>query len=205
MGIVYILTNEAMPGLVKIGITGTALEQRMLQLDNTSIPLPFECYYAAEVADEAKVERAMHTAFGDHRVRSSREFFTLDAFRAKAFLEVIAITEVTPRAEVVGTAEDAEALERARKKRPPFRFSMVGIPVGATLISARDPEQTATVVDDKAILFRGERMSLTAAGSIIELEHGRSGNAAGTGYWLFENQTLWEFRNEIEGWEGAED
>jgi hypothetical protein len=54
-------------------------------------------------------------------------------------------------------------------------------------------------------VFRGERMSLTAAGAIIEREHGRSGNAAGTGYWLFENQTLWEIRNEIEGWEGVEE
>jgi hypothetical protein len=205
MGIVYILTNEAMPGLIKIGITGTALEQRMLQLDTTSVPLPFECYYAATVDDEAKVEKAMHTAFGDHRVRSSREFFALDAFRAKAFLEVIALAEVTPHGVVVETAEDAEAIERTRKRRPQFRFSMVGIPIGAVLVSARDSLQTATVVDDKAILFRGERMSLSAAASVIEVEHGRSGGVAGTGYWLFENQTLWEFRNDIEGWEGDAD
>ena len=49
--IVYILINDAMPGLVKIGLTGTSLEQRIRELDTTSVPLPFKCYYAAEVGD----------------------------------------------------------------------------------------------------------------------------------------------------------
>ena len=42
MSIVYILTNEAMPGLIKIGLTNATVEQRMLSLDTTSVPLPFE-------------------------------------------------------------------------------------------------------------------------------------------------------------------
>lgn len=198
MGIVYILTNEAMPGLVKIGITANALEQRMLTLDNTSVPLPFECYYAAEVEDAARVEKAMHTAFGDHRVRHSREFFQLDPFRAKAFLEVVAIREVTPFGVVVESPDDAEAIVRSRMRRPPFRFSMVGIPAGATLVSARDSSQSAVVLDDKMIEFRGERTSLSAAAAIIEVEHGRVGNVAGPDYWLYEDQTLTEFRHTME-------
>jgi hypothetical protein len=36
--IIYILTNEAMDGLVKIGRTTTSVEQRIKELDNTSIP-----------------------------------------------------------------------------------------------------------------------------------------------------------------------
>ena len=50
MPIVYILTNECMPETIKIGITEN-LEQRIKQLDNTSVALPFECYYAVEVPD----------------------------------------------------------------------------------------------------------------------------------------------------------
>ena len=72
--VIYVLTNEAMPGLIKIGITNGDVSERIKQLDNTSIPLPFECFYAAEVTDAAKAEKAIHTAFGDHRVRPSREF-----------------------------------------------------------------------------------------------------------------------------------
>jgi T5orf172 domain len=66
-GIVYILTNAAMPGLVKIRITESNVEDRIKGLDNTSVPIPFECFYAAQVTDVAKVERAIHEAFGDNR------------------------------------------------------------------------------------------------------------------------------------------
>ncbi|MCW8946525.1 MAG: GIY-YIG nuclease family protein, partial [Sedimenticola sp.] len=48
--IVYVLINESMPGYVKVGRTDD-LEQRMRSLDNTSLPLPFECFYAAKVND----------------------------------------------------------------------------------------------------------------------------------------------------------
>jgi T5orf172 domain len=52
--IVYVLTNEAMDGLVKIGRTTTSVEQRIKELDNTSIPLPFQCFFAGEVTDAMK-------------------------------------------------------------------------------------------------------------------------------------------------------
>jgi hypothetical protein len=59
-GIVYVLINAAMPGLVKIGITETNVEDRIRTLDNTSVPIPFECFYAAQVTDPLKVEKAIH-------------------------------------------------------------------------------------------------------------------------------------------------
>lgn len=63
-----------MPGYVKIGRT-TNLEQRIRSLDTTGVPLPFECFYACTVNDSAFVEKQLHDAFLDHRVRSSREFY----------------------------------------------------------------------------------------------------------------------------------
>lgn len=58
--IVYVLTNEAMEGMVKIGRTTTSVEQRIREPDNTSLPLPFQCFYAAEVANSAIVEGKLH-------------------------------------------------------------------------------------------------------------------------------------------------
>ena len=54
--IVYILINQSMPDTIKIGITDN-LERRMRELDNTSTPLPFECYYAVEVQDAKVIEK----------------------------------------------------------------------------------------------------------------------------------------------------
>jgi T5orf172 domain len=99
-GIVYILTS-AMPGLVKIGITESNVEDRIKGLDNTSVPVPFECFYAAQVTDAAKVERAIHEAFGDHRIRRSREFFRLSPDKPKAIVELLCVKNVTPGQELL--------------------------------------------------------------------------------------------------------
>ncbi|MBR0794010.1 GIY-YIG nuclease family protein [Bradyrhizobium jicamae] len=46
--IVYLLTNEAMPGLVKIGRTNGELASRIRGLYSTGVPLPFELFYGAK-------------------------------------------------------------------------------------------------------------------------------------------------------------
>ena len=62
-GIVYVLTNPAMPGMVKIGKTAReSVEARLNELYSTGVPLPFECVYAARVVNETEVEQAFHQA-----------------------------------------------------------------------------------------------------------------------------------------------
>jgi hypothetical protein len=191
VSIVYILTNEAMPGLIKIGMTTTSVESRMLTLDTTGVPLPFECYYAARVTDMAKVEKALHEAFGDHRIRKSREFFKLDPYRAKVILELLAVEEVTPKTEVVADPSDAEALAQARKRRSKFAFHMADVPVGAVLTFSKGDQETATVLDDSRIEFRGQVTSLSAAASTLLQELGYTSTSyQGTAYWLYDGETL---------------
>jgi hypothetical protein len=94
-GIVYILINEAMPGYTKIGKTTSPVEQRMKELDSTGIPLPFECFYAARVADIDSVERKLHDAFLDRRVRPRREFFKIDPARVQSALSLAGLVNLT--------------------------------------------------------------------------------------------------------------
>ena len=64
--IVYVLTNPAMPGIVKIGMTDRLeVQPRMRDLYTTGVPLPFDCVIAREIEDKeaAEIERALHTAF----------------------------------------------------------------------------------------------------------------------------------------------
>lgn len=74
-GIVYLLTNPVMPGLVKIGMTGQEdIDKRMKELYTTGVPVPFECQYACRVekSDCAKIEKALHVAFAPQRVNVNR-------------------------------------------------------------------------------------------------------------------------------------
>lgn len=62
--IVYVLTNPAMPGFVKIGKTYLDnVNQRLGQLYSTGVPFPFELAFACEVPNATEFERALHVAF----------------------------------------------------------------------------------------------------------------------------------------------
>jgi len=48
--VVYVLTNPAMPNLVKIGMTELQdVNQRLAQLYTTGVPFPFELAFACKV------------------------------------------------------------------------------------------------------------------------------------------------------------
>lgn len=198
-GIIYILINEAMPGYTKIGKTTTSVEQRMRELDSTGIPIPFECFFAARVADITFVERSLHDAFADRRVRQRREFFRIDPERVQSALSLAALEDMTPRDDVVECAEDQTALDRARERRSVFNFKMVEISPGTVLSFVKDPEITCSVVDNKKISFEGTLMSLSAAAQIAVNRLGYSWKSvAGPDYWEFDGETLTERRFRME-------
>ena len=98
--IVYVLTNPAMPGLVKIGMTDRDdVQRRMRDLYSTGVPLPFECVIAREIEDReaVEIERALHTAFGPNRINGSREFFQIEPEQAQVLLGVMPGRDVTPQ------------------------------------------------------------------------------------------------------------
>jgi hypothetical protein len=75
-GFVYVLGNDCMPGIYKIGMTEKAPQERLEQLSSsTSVPEPFWMAFYAQVKGAPDVERAMHDEFDEHRVNPSREFF----------------------------------------------------------------------------------------------------------------------------------
>jgi hypothetical protein len=196
-GIIYVLTNAAMPGLIKIGKTSGDVADRIKQLDTTSLPLPFECFYAAEVADVDKVERAIHEAFGDHRIRKNREFFKISPDKPKAIIDLLCIKNVTPGFELFTESDDKEALGEAKKRRAVFSFPMVGLGPGTVLQSVFDDAITCAVQGDRWVEFRGEQHSLSSSALEIAHEKGLGWSAvAGPDYWKYEGKTLSELRDE---------
>ena len=198
--IIYVLTNEAMPGYVKIGKTNTNLEQRIRDLSaSTSVPLPFTPFYACTVSNATFVERQLHDAFGDNRVNPKREFFAIDPERVVAALKLAQIKDITPGHDIVDSPEDQRALDEARQIRGRFNFDMVDIPLGAELYFSRDDTITARVIGrtgSESIEYNGRRTSLSlSAQELLGYKYG----VAGTEYWSYEGETLDERRRRIEG------
>jgi hypothetical protein len=196
MKTVYILTNEAMPGIIKIGWTDNAVEQRMKELDKTGTPLPFTCFYAKRVDDPRFVESKLHEAFDEFRIRENREFFRMSADQAKAALEIASGEDVTPQGDVVETESDKVALDRERK-RTRFNFAQIGIEPGEILEFKKDPSITAKVVENDQIEFRGNVTSLSPAALIIVHEMGyKWTKIAGPQFWTYKGKTLYELNNQ---------
>lgn len=200
--IVYVLINEAMPGYTKIGRTDS-LEQRIRSLDNTSVPLPFECFYAARVNDAVFVEKQLHAAFADIRVRKNREYFEVAPERVVAALRLAELEDVTPGNDFVDSDDDQKALDRARERRAVFNFTMVDVPVGAALKFTRNSDVICEVVSARKVRFEGEVTSLSyAAQKALESEGVAWKAVQGPLYWEYEGETLNERRDRIETEDG---
>jgi hypothetical protein len=163
------------------------------------VPIPFQCYYAARVEDHKKVERALHTAFGDFRVRTNREFFKMDPFRVKAILEVMALEDVTPKNELVATPEDSAALRATGSNSRRFKFSTAGIPVGSTLSFVKDSTLTAVITSDSEVSYKGKNLSLTLAALEALRDCGYNWTSVqGPEYWLFNGETVGSLRSKLQ-------
>ena len=202
MSIVYILTNECMPDIIKIGITDN-LSKRIKDLDNTSTPLPFECFYALEVDKAFGIEKLLHEAFDDKRVRQNREFFNCSPEQAKSALSIaekMGGKDVTPNTSIVETQQDQVALETAkRKKGRADYFGILGINVGETLTFSKDSSITCEVAENGKVLFRNQLTSLSGSALTIINEMGYNWSRIhGAGYWCYKGTTLLDLYQRIE-------
>ena len=167
LDIVYVLTNEAMPGLVKIGKTSQDRpETRVNQLYTTGVPVPFTIEYACRVVDAREVERVLHNAFDLQRINQNREFFEIEPHHVIGVLKLLSQEDVTEAVQSESSdvaEEDLKAAESLRRRRPSLDFHVMDIPNGSILESTRT-DDTATVVNNKRVSFRDqESVSLTAA------------------------------------------
>ena len=203
-GIVYVLTNPEMPGLVKIGLTSrNSVEERLKELYSTGVPSPFKCEYAARVPDENSVERAFHMAFEPDRVNPNREFFRMEPERAIVLLELIAIEDVTPRMlEELEKIEEDDNAEATTTKRSStlLSFRQMGIPYDSELKLVDSEEtagvvsRTATVVNAKYVEYQGEHYTL---GNATSAALGEGYNNAPRNLWTYKGKTLGEIHNEL--------
>lgn len=164
--IVYVLSNPAMPNLVKIGRTYDAdANSRIAQLYTTGVPVPFKLEFACKVLNAAEVEQALHIAFAPNRINPRREFFRIEPEQAIAILRLLHTEDATDEVEAQPTGLDEESLvaaDQLRKRRPNLNFEEMGIPIGSQLKSTHN-DAVVTVVGPRKVRLGDEVTSLTAA------------------------------------------
>ena len=200
-GIVYLLTNPCMPGIVKIGKTSrTDLQNRMKELYTTGVPVPFECVYACRIklSHMDKLETTLHSAFEPYRVNKNREFFSIKPEQAIAFMKFVDnIQDVTSEvsAEIANdlTTDDTLAIAKVRKKRPSINFYEMGMHDGDVLVFVQDESKKVVIAGAKRVIYEGLETSLTAlTTSLLD----RTYSVQPTPYWRFGEKNLLDIYND---------
>lgn len=201
-GIVYVLRNPAMPDYVNIGRTND-LPRRMNDLDHTTVPVPFECVYAARVADMNAWEATLHVVFADERINARREFFSASVIPGVVrILNTAQLENVTATAPVVSGSDEEDARARiARRDR--FDFELLDIDLDEVLVFVQDESITCRVVSQKPprVDFRGETVTLSNA-TARALGRDSSQGLQGPLYWKYGDEVLTERRRRMEFDEG---
>jgi len=205
---VYVLTNEAMPGLVKIGRTND-LDSRLRGLYVTSVPFPFECHYAVVVdnASEANIlESKLHNLFDENRINPRREFFRVSPERVTIAISIGNYKSVQrslfelqqPESEIVKADIDATIREQTRRSK--LKFSKIGIPNGSLLLFIRDNSITCEVINNNYVLYDGQEMSQSAAAlKVLQTKYDyHTDSVSGSDFWTYEGETLDERRQRLE-------
>ena len=104
-GFIYVLSNESLQGIFKVGFTRRNVMSRVLELSrSTSIPTPFNIEGLFHSVDPAQDEKTIHHLLKDTQVSANREFFKaplqeilnvcreVTQFSADDDLSVIAVT-----------------------------------------------------------------------------------------------------------------
>ena len=92
-GFLYALTNAAMPGHIKIGMTRRRPEERMAELSSaTGVPVDFQLAYSRAFENSALAERMVHDRLESQglRVSRGREFFEVSVTAAIAVIDEVA-------------------------------------------------------------------------------------------------------------------
>lgn len=199
-GYIYIMTNEFMPNIIKIGKT-TDLQKRLNDLYKTSVPAPFQLEYAVEVEDCDKIERLIHDDYDKDRINPKREFFKLEVENAISMLKLTGGKEVTinmydKTVDEEGKEIRSDAFRNKAPKMPSTNFEILKLPPNTILNLARDEKVTCKVVDNKKVEYNGKIYSLSDLTiQLFKEKFGSNSNHMnGYRYWKYNDQT---YGNEI--------
>ena len=92
-GYIYCVSNVSMPSMLNIGITTTAPEVRLDDINGLSgkwrPPTPYKCEFAKRVCNIDKKITAIHRLLAKYRIHPEREFFRMSLEEARAIFDLL--------------------------------------------------------------------------------------------------------------------
>lgn len=135
MGWVYVIANEAVPKLVKVGCTDRDPDARAKELAATGVPGEYVVKFRLEVDDAFAVEREAHRLL--HDMHHSKEWFCCTIERAREAVEKSAGFGSSGSPLVPGhPLESFFPQDHRRTSLPEFRFIV-------------EPEQSRPAISDR--------------------------------------------------------
>lgn len=210
-GYVYILTNPSFrEDWVKIGKSSRPVDVRSKELDNTAVPLPFEIFATMKTVKFNEVEKLVHKTIDrltDLRIRQNREFFNvppqmaLDIFKDIAQTiddaEVVEYEDNKPKKSQEPKKDDIP--NTRKQKRPRFKFSMVGVKIGESVVF--DPTGIEVkVASDDSVEYEHRIYKLSPfVGTYLPEEKRTPSNAyQGARFFSYKGKVLDDLRKEME-------
>ena len=181
---------------------------RSKELDNTAVPLPFEIFATIRTVKFNEVEKLIHKTIDrltDLRIRQNREFFNIQPQIALDILRDISTTiddafiELYHNNQPIKEAAEVQD-EEPHKRRAPFKFSMVNIQIGETVVFT--PKNIKVkVASDNQVEHEGRIYKLSPFTAAFLPDEMRNASDAyqGPKYFTYKGRPLDELRKECEG------
>jgi hypothetical protein len=187
---VYVLVNEGMPGLCKIGYTSKDdIYDRTRKLYTTGVPHAFEVYCSLKVKDGKRLETLVHQIYKENRVNPDREFFKIDPEHVKTTLSIVGSID----SKLIVNTNNKD--KPRRKRLHNFTFSELNIPIGSILYFARNKDITCVVNSHNTVIYNGKTITLTEAARYTGLVPFKE--IQGPRFWMYENELLTKRRKRI--------
>lgn len=198
MPYIYIMTNPAYEGYVKIGSTDKDVYKRAKELSSASgVMFDFEVYGYYETPaklGDTTLHKIIDSLNPELRVNKRREFYKMSAKEAYEFLYAVAELSGT-QDNMTLVDEDDEDVPVKAKRKPPFSFKSAQIPFGAEITFNGDNPVTAIVKDDRHITYNGETTSVSdLAQKLLDSKW----QVQGTLYFTYDGETLHDRRIRME-------
>ena len=89
-GFVYIMTNDSMPGIIKVGMSTKVPTERAKELEDTGLPMPYVVQYYAFFDDMRQAEKKAHNELSKYHY--NKEFFKTDVGTAINCIENLGLS-----------------------------------------------------------------------------------------------------------------